>query len=231
MSVTARVAAAAHIGAATFAVCPTATGRSTCEISNLPVGEADELEATVPVQASATPGEQVAFTAGVSAAGASGYSSTSTDLVVLTGTTDPASSLVTLPVPGTLLPIPGTGVSAIDPSTLFPTVGASNTGTGSLDLPSATKPAVLRADTDASAVPLDRQLIGIQMVGLVVLLGAVVIAIVRVSLRTPKTADGVPTGQPKAPGPEAVAKAQPAETLAKAQGAEAAAKEPEQKPS
>jgi hypothetical protein len=47
----------------------------------------------------------------------------------------------------------------------------------------------LHAATAAATVPLDARLIGGQLAGLAVLAGAVIIAIARLSLRTPKAKD------------------------------------------
>ena len=49
VSIKAQVAAAPDIGAPKFTVCPSASG-ATCNVGSLPVGQADELEATVPVK-------------------------------------------------------------------------------------------------------------------------------------------------------------------------------------
>ncbi len=180
MAVTAVVGAAPGIGVPQFTACPAATG-TTCKISSLPAGQADELAVSVPVQAAAPLGEIVVVTADASAAGSQGYGGTAVDVVVLTTVTTGA---VNLPVPGVLPLIAGTGVNAINPSALFPTVGGAPTGT-SVD-PAASGNSVLRAATDASTVPLASHYMGIQLVGLVVLFGALVIAVVRVSLRTPR---------------------------------------------
>jgi hypothetical protein len=188
VSVALSVAAAPAIGSPKFTACPAATG-ARCTISNLPVGQADELVARVPVQSAAVVGEFVELSGVASAAGSFTYASTAVDVVVLTSA-GPSSSTVTLPLPTILPPIAGTGVNAINPATLFPTVGS--TGTGSIDPPAAGT-SVLRATTDASAVPLSRQLIGAEVAGLVAILGAVIVAVVRVALRTPKPAMPVKT--------------------------------------
>jgi hypothetical protein len=78
--------------------------------------------------------------------------------------------------------IPGTGVSAVNPSQLFPTVSPSP-GTGNLRLPGTRSRSAVHAATVSSTVPIDARLIGAQLIGLVVLVGAVTIAIVRMSLR------------------------------------------------
>ncbi len=180
MAVTAVVTAEPGLGVPQFTACPVATG-TTCKISNLPPGQADELAVTIPVQDTAPLGEIVELIADASAAGSQGYGGTAVDVVVPATVT---TGVVNLPVPGVLPPIAGTSVSAIDPSTLFPTVGGSPTG-ASVD-PSASGDSVLHAVTDAAAVPLASHYMGIQLVGLVVLFGALVVAVVRVSLRTPR---------------------------------------------
>lgn len=185
---------ASYIGAPKWAICPAASG-TTCKLGNLPVGQADELEASVQVQTQAFSGEEFALTAQVSASGALGYASTATDTVVTnTGAASPAANL---PLPTTLPTIPGTGISPTNPAGLFPTVGASpTTGTGSLGLPPAQGRAALHATNDAAAVPLDAKLLGGQLAGLAVLAGAITIAIARLSLRKPKTSDEPNANQP-----------------------------------
>lgn len=185
VSVTAATASAPYVGKPKFTVCPVVTG-TTCKIGNLPVGQADELQATVPVQAKASSGEHVRLTAKASAAGATSFAGSVTDVVQVSPTASP-TPVVTLPVPSTLPTISGTGISPTDPSGLFPTVGATpTTGTGSLGLPPARSRPVLHAATAAATVPLGGRLIGGQLAGLAVLAGAVTIAIARLSLRTPK---------------------------------------------
>jgi hypothetical protein len=196
VTVTAQVAAAPNIGAAKFTVCPDAN-HPTCKIGRLPADQADELEATVPVRAGAAAGELIELTARVSATGASGYTGTATEIVVLTATGGSAVPLAILPVPGALPPIPGTGESAIDPSTLFPTVAPADPAAGPASRPAASATSALPAHTDSADVPVDERQVGFQLAGLAVLLAAVLIATIRVSVRRPKTADGVAAKQPQ----------------------------------
>jgi hypothetical protein len=203
VTVTAAVASSLYIGGPAFSVCPDADGK-TCKVGDVPVGQADELQATVKVHAQAALGEQVQISATAKADGATPFTGSATDVVV----SDPSGSSSVPALPGTTLPagasslpaISGTGVSPTDPSGLFPTVGASSAtpSSGSLGLPKVKPKTELHA-TDASAtVPLDTRLIGGQLAGLAVLAGAVAIAIVRLSLRAPKPDDEA--GQaPKAP--------------------------------
>jgi hypothetical protein len=197
VTVKAHIAPALFIDTPKFSICPVASG-ATCKVGNLPVGQADELQATVQVRPKAALGEQVQISAKASAKGARSFSDSATDVVVVNPTTTPTNPFVTLPASGTLPTISGTGISPTDPSGLFPTVGASPTpsGTGSLTLPPAKPRAVVHAATAASTVPLDARLIGGQLAGLAVLAGAVTIAIARLSLRAPKPSDDSNAKQP-----------------------------------
>ena len=167
VAVTAQVTAGSNVGTPSFSVCPRASGTS-CSVGDLQVGQADGLEVTLPVQAGALAGELVELTAQASAAGALGYSCTVTDVVAQTPAAGSASSASALP--GTLLPIPGTSVSPVDPSSLFPTVLPSpQTDSPPPDAPTS----LLPADTAASATPdnarLDAQLAGIAALGALII--------------------------------------------------------------
>lgn len=61
----------------------------------------------------------------------------------------------------------------------------------------------MSADTDASDVLLQAQGIGIQLAGGFAVLGALVVAIIRVSLRTARATDGTPVSLPEAAEAEA----------------------------
>ncbi|HEY2076684.1 MAG TPA: hypothetical protein VGH53_10135 [Streptosporangiaceae bacterium] len=189
VSVRASTRGGRYVGAPTFTVCPDPKG-ARCPVGNLPVGQATELRASVPVRSTATVGGHVRISADAIASGARSFSGTASDVVVAANATIPSSPTISLP-PGTSLPaISGTGVSPTNPSGLFPTVQASPTpSTGSPVLPSPKPRAVLRAADAASTVPVDARLIGGQLAGLAVLAGAVTIAIARLSLRAPKPQD------------------------------------------
>jgi hypothetical protein len=190
-----KVAYAQYLGSPRFSVCPAADG-DLCKLGNVPTGQADELQVGVKVQAKAALGEQVQLTAKASAKGAKSFDGSATDMVVASrapSTTIPPTTTVTLP-PTSLPPISGTGGSSGDPSSLFPTVGPAPSssppaGAGSLGLPQVKPKKTVHAADVAATVPLDPRLIGGQLAGLAVLAGAVVIAIARLSLRTPKPAD------------------------------------------
>jgi hypothetical protein len=192
VTVTLSVAAALDLGKPGFSVCPVADGK-TCKLGNMPTGQADELEAGVPVKAKAALGEQVELTAKATAKGAKSFNGSATDVVV----TSPAPATTQQPTPPptlpatTVPPISGTGSSQGDPSTLFPTVTPSpSSGPSSLGLPSVKpKRSDVRVTDAADTVPLDPRLIGGQLAGLVVLAGGIAIAIARLSFRTPKTQD------------------------------------------
>jgi len=85
--------------------------------------------------------------------------------------------------------IADSGVSASNPSGLFPTVGPASPGPGSLGKSSVKPRKDLRVAGASATVPLDARLIGGQLAGLAVLAGAVTIAIARLSLRTAKASE------------------------------------------
>lgn len=189
VSVLASVSAASYLGTPSYAICPSASG-ATCKIASLPVGQVYELLVSVPVTSAAPAAAQVAFTAQASASGALSYSASATETVAAaSGTTLPSSSSAGLPSSSSLVPpligfpsIPGTGVTPVNPSQLFPTVNPSP-GSGNLGLPGARSRSAVHAAEVSSTVPMDARLIGAQLVGLAVLAGAVTIAIVRMSVR------------------------------------------------
>lgn len=182
VSVLGSVSAASYLGTPSFSICPSASG-STCKISSLPLDQVWELLVSVPVKASAPVAAHVTFTAKASASGATSFSASATEVVAAAGTATVPSPSSSVTPPLVALPlIPGTSVSAINPSDLFPVVGPSP-GSGSVSLPGArSRPGVRAADV-SSTVPIDARLIGAQIVGIAVLAGAVTIAIMRLSLR------------------------------------------------
>ncbi len=189
--VRAHVAREMYIRAPSFTICPVTSG-ATCKLGNVPVGKADELQVRVPVGAKAARGERVRLTAQATASKATSFKGSATDVVVaaLTATPTPsvpAETLSLAPVPGSA--IAGSGVSASNPSGLFPTVGPASPGTGSLGRPAVKPRKDTRVAGASATVPVDDRLIGGQLAGLAVLAGAVVIAIARLSLRTAKAAE------------------------------------------
>ena len=209
VSVTASVTAASYLGSPSFSICPSASG-ATCAIASLPVGQVYELLASVPVTSDAPTGTGIELTASVTATGDLSDSSSATDTVASSTAVGSSSSSSTsdtsagsggdvVPPLISLPPIPGTGVTATNPSDLFPTVSPSP-GSGSLGLPPAQAQHATRVTEAAYAsVPLDPRLLGAQIIGLVALAGAVTIAIVRLSLRKPQLAPSAPAVDPAEP--------------------------------
>jgi len=198
VSVVASLSSTSFLGAPSFAICPSASG-ATCKIASLPVGQVYELLASVPVSTSAPEATPVALTAQASASGALSFSASATEVVAAASTAAslPSSSSEVPPLLS-LPPIPGTSVSPVNPSQLFPTVNPSS-GSGTLSLPGARSRSGVHATVVSSAVPIDTRLIGAQLIGLAVLAGAVTIAIMRMSLRRrpqiPTTASSADPGE------------------------------------
>jgi len=149
------------------------------------------------VRDAAAAGEKVTLTATAKATKATSFQGDATIDVAAAASPSPSPSPS---VPGTTLPgttLPGTTVptlptgaltSPTDPSGLFPTV--SPAGPTAAHGKAGKDPARAGATTVSATLPLDSRLIGGQLIGLVVLLGAIAIAIARLSLRTPKPRDG-----------------------------------------
>jgi hypothetical protein len=183
VSVKTTVGAAAGIHPPSYVVCPTVKG-DVCKLGKLAVGQMDELQVAVKVGSRAALGGLVQVTSKATGRGANSFTGSASDEVVAAPKTTPGTT-VTLPAPGKLPAISGTGVSPTDPSGLFPTVTATpEPSSSSLGLPPVKPHKVARATLDAATVPLDAKLIGGQLAGLAVLAGAVTIAIARLSLRT-----------------------------------------------
>jgi hypothetical protein len=192
VTVRVHVASATGVHSPSFAVCPQ-LGSATCRLGNVPTGTTDELQVAVQVGTTAAVNEQVELTADASAANAKPVASMAADVVTTAQSTSPGGTGTgtgQLP-PVSLPPIPGVGDAAPgDASGLFPTVGpAPSPSSSSLGLPQVKPHKTVRVAEAAATVPLDSRLIGGQLAGLAVLAGAVVIAITRLSLRTPKPAE------------------------------------------
>jgi hypothetical protein len=201
VNVSVSAARAAHISSARFTVCATSSG-PVCNVGNLPVGQTDEVQARIHVRPKALAGEHIGLTAKARANGAGSAKSSAT--VAVTAAPTPVPTATPTPTTGTLPPVPAPvapqpGTTPSDPSNLFPTVspGAS---TSTSTAPSGGQPTSnpgthdhsrVKVATDAATVPLSPRLIGGQLIGLVVLAGAIVIAIARLSLRSrrPQGAD------------------------------------------
>lgn len=211
----ATVGRTSHAGTPTFTVCPRGS-RAKCRIGDLPTGQSDELQARLRVYAGATAGERIALTASASAKAAAGYRSSASVLVISAGS---PSASVPPTLPGTTIPLgtsptgtPGTfptvplglfptvtpslpaGTSSKDPAGLFPTVSPSS-GAAAAGPAGQHHGRQLDVTTTSAILPLNPRLIGVQLAGLAVLAGAIAIAIVRLSLRTTRTADGGADGK------------------------------------
>jgi hypothetical protein len=203
VSVSAVVSKLANVSAARYTVCPSAKGTA-CKIGNLPTGQSDELLAAVKVARGATTGRKVLLTATATGQGATSFHAAASVLISATARstspspTSPSSAsggtIPTLPVPSLpgLTGLPGTpGVPGLEanpgnPGSLFPTV-TPGTPSPPATTQGAAKPHHINAVPASATLPLDPRLIGGQLAGLAVLLGAIVIAIARLSLRTQRT--------------------------------------------
>jgi hypothetical protein len=174
------------VAAPKFTVCQEAKG-AVCTVGDLLTGQSEELVAGASVGAAATSGEKITLTATAKASKARWFHAKATiDVVTSTTTTSPTSG-VGDSLPGTSLStLPGgyTTPTGSNPSSLFPTV-SPHRGT-------AKKAKDAEAVTVSSTLPLDSSLMGGQLLGLVVLAGAVAVAVVRLSLRTGRPGGGGP---------------------------------------
>jgi hypothetical protein len=186
-TVTVSIGSVAHVAAPAFTVCPEASGDS-CAVGDLLTGQSDELVAGSSVGSTATSGEKITLTATAKADKANSFDAKATIKVVTSGATPSPTTTPTSGVgdglPGVSLSTqPGGGYtspSSSNPSGLFPTVSPGK----------AKKDKNADAVTLSSTLPLDSRIIGGQLLGLVVLAGAVAVAVVRLSLRTGGPPDG-----------------------------------------
>jgi hypothetical protein len=193
VSVSAVVGPLAHVGAAKFTVCPVVQDKA-CKIGNLPVGQADELQATVKAADAVTVGKKVKLTATATGKSAVSFHAAASVLITkkpqatptLTPSAPTIPALPTPVLPGGIAPtLPGT--AATNPVNLFPTVSpGTGTPAPSTGPTPITKTRPVNAIPASATVPLNPRLIGGQLAGLAVLAGAVVIAIARLSLRAQK---------------------------------------------
>jgi hypothetical protein len=190
----------AHVTSPHFTVCPTAKA-ATCTVGDLPTKQSEALLAAVRVRDAAPAGEKITLTATVKASKADSFNDAATVGVVAASTatssgssssSSTGSSIGDSLPPGVSLPDGSlTNTSPTDPSGLFPTVSPTSGSSGQ------SKKTGKNADatTVSATLPLDSRLIGGQLAGLAILASAIAIAIVRLSLRTPKTPDGGGTAQ------------------------------------
>jgi len=193
VTVTVSIGSVAHVAAPKFTVCPAAKG-AVCTVGDLPTSQSEELVAAAAVHDAATSGEKITLTATAKASKAKSFDAKATiDVVTPSSSTSssPSTSGVGDSLPGVSLSTTPDGAYTTptdsDPSNLFPTVS-----------PTASSGKKARKARDADAVsaswtlPLDSRLIGGQLLGLVVLAGAVAVAVVRLSLRTARPRGGGP---------------------------------------
>jgi hypothetical protein len=198
-TVTVSMGSTAHVTSPHFTVCPTAKA-ATCTVGDLPTNQSEALLAAVRVRDAAPVGEKIKLTATVKASKADSFNDAATVDVVAastatssgSGSSSSTSSSIgdSLP-PGISLPDGSlTNTSPTDPSGLFPTVSPTSGSSGQKKTGKNAE-----ATTVSATLPLDSRLIGGQLAGLAILASAIAIAIVRLSLRTPKTPDGGGTAQ------------------------------------
>jgi hypothetical protein len=194
-----------------FAVCP--SGRSTtCKLPTLTNGQVFELQAAVVVPKSSTNGQHVALTATLTATKPKATvkaTATVTASVTASPTPTPSQSssfpvtTTTGGLPSTTLPLVPGGVSSVSGGNvggLLPSIPAVTPS------PSALPAAGLGAPAPVANVgPLDRRLMGTQLIALAALCAAIGIVIAKFTLRTPRPAIAAikPTGGGGAAGPAA----------------------------
>jgi hypothetical protein len=181
-----------------FSVCPNASG-ATCTLGNLPQGQADELQARVPVRKDAKLGNHVTLTAKATAKDAGSFAASGSVEIIArkpaapatTSPTTPPPSISSLPPLPALPPIPDPGTTKTDPSGLFPTVSPQPTASAPAGAAAGRKSATgIRATSVSNTLPLNMRLAGGQLIGLVVLAAAITIAITRLSLRPRRPQEG-----------------------------------------
>ena len=187
-----------------FTVCPSGHTK-TCKLTKVGAGQSFELQAAVTVPTSSTNGEQVRLTARatsakpkatvkawaavtVSVPPAPAPSHRSAAGAGATNAGGSASSTTgTFPLSNTSLPLVATSPSGIGGNigSLLPSIPAVT------PTPSAAPASTARAAQAASIGPLDRRLMGTQLIALAALCAAIGIVIARMTLRTPKPAPSV----------------------------------------
>jgi hypothetical protein len=172
-----------------FTVCPHGSG-ATCPVGSLSASRSDEVAAGVGVGSQAPGGDRVVLTATATAHGARAGSASAALEVFAPSAGNPtglaSDTALELGSAGgdypPLLSYPG--VTPVNPTTLFPTV-SPGPGSGRHHGGRATG-----AVTTAAVTPLGSIMLSGQVLGLAVLAGAVALAFIRFSMRTPQP--GVP---------------------------------------
>jgi hypothetical protein len=168
----------------TFTVCPHVSG-ATCSVGSLSTTRSDELAADIRVGSQAPGGDRVVLTATATAHGAR-TGSASAALEVVTPTPGDRTGLLSdtaleLGSAGGDYPplVDYPGVTPVNPTTLFPTVSPGRQHHGR-------RAGRFGAVTTAAVTPLGSLMLSGQVLGLAVLAGALALAFVRFSLRTPQ---------------------------------------------
>ena len=172
-------ASPAGVGTAQFSFgCGSGNGASTCNLGTLDAGSTHlqlQAQLTVPLTATVT---SVSLTATGSATGLAAAPTASAPVTVV-GSAAPAGA-VTLPAGVTLPPGatgPGAAVSPADTASLFPTLDPT--------APTASIAGGTRPVDNTSALPTGNNHAGVELVGLLALAVAFVLAVTRVSVRRP----------------------------------------------
>jgi hypothetical protein len=195
-----RAAQAFGVTGPRFSLCPSAASTS-CPVGSLSVNQSDEVVAGVGVGSLAIGGERLVLTATVSAAGVASASASAVIDVITPTPGDPNGKLtptaLALGLAGgdfpPLLSLPG--VTPVNPTALFPSVSpGSGSGAGSHRRPAGASRGRVEAAAVGAVAPMST-LIGGQVIGLAVLVGALAIAFVRIRRRNP-----APAGGPDQPG-------------------------------
>jgi hypothetical protein len=181
-----RASRATGITGPAFTVCPHGRG-ATCSLGSLPTSRSDELTAGIGVGSQAPGGDHVVLTATATAHGARSGSASAVVKIVTPSAGNPSglsnTALEFGSAGGDYPPLANyPGVTPVNPTTLFPTVSPGS-GSGRHD---GRRAARIGAVTTAAVTPLGSLMLSGQVLGLAVLAGAVALAFVRFSLRTPQ---------------------------------------------
>jgi hypothetical protein len=206
VTVTATVNNTTDVDPPEFAICAS-PNNNVCTISDLPTGPAQELLVGSAVEADAVAGDTVTLTAAVTSttAGATSFTANATVTIASESSADSSSDdfssdsalgdipdLPSFDIPGSTTPGqgPNTYTTPTNPAGLFPAVSPKHHKKG----------ANIKATTDSAIMPLGSRLVDGQVAGLVVLASAIVIAVVRLSLRRrPRDSGGPQQGQNATP--------------------------------
>jgi hypothetical protein len=167
-----------------FTGCPHGSG-ATCPVGRLSTTRSDELTADIGVGSQAPGGERVVLTVTATAHGARGGSASAALEVVAPSASNPngllSDTALELGSAGGDYPplVNYPGVTPVNPTTLFPTVSPGRQHHGR-------RAGRFSAVTTAAVTPLGSLMLSDQVLGLAVLAGAVALAFVRFSLRTPQ---------------------------------------------